>query len=133
MTLEEIERESAKLTAEERATLAARLLMDSESRPSAEIRDEPELCVCPSCQKSTKRIEIETEAADWGRIQFLGRLAAWNPDTQRAKVCEHCGHVFDRTLVTNPVTDRIVQFLFFGISGIGLVWLIVMIAKEVLR
>lgn len=123
MTLEEIERESAKLSDEERGKLAARLLSDLESSTPGEAGDEPGGCVCPACHKPTKRIEIEAETTDWGRTQLLGSLTAVHPDKERAKVCEHCGHVFDRELLTNPVTDRIVQLMFYGIPAIGMLWL----------
>jgi rubredoxin len=133
MTLEEIERESAKLNAAERGKLAAHLLTDLELPASGEGSAAPDRCACPSCKKPTKRIEIETEAADWGRIYFLGALAAVHPDKQRARVCEHCGHVFDRELVTNPVTDRIAQFMFYVIPGIGMVWVIAMLVRAVMQ
>ena len=123
MTLEEIERESAKLSAEERADLATRLLGSPESAR----------CVCPACHKPTKRIEIEEETTDWARTQLLGSLTAVHPDKERAKVCEHCGHVFDRELLTNPVTDRFVQIIFFGVPAIGVIWLIVAAVKAVMR
>ena len=123
MTLEEIERESAKLSAEERADLATRLLGSPESAQ----------CVCPACHKPTKRIEIEEETTDWARTQLLGSLTAVHPDKERAKVCEHCGHVFDRELLTNPVTDRLVQIIFFGVPAIGVIWLIVAAVKAVMR
>lgn len=124
MTLEEIERESAKLSDEERGKLAARLLSDVEPPASGEVCDESGGYVCPACHKPTKRIEIEGETTDWARTQLLGSLTAVHPDKERAKVCEHCGHVFDRELLTNPVTDRIVQLMFYGIPAIGMLWLL---------
>ena len=127
MTLEEIERESAKLSEAERAKLASRLLGGCESHVTDGAGDETDWCVCPSCKHPTKRIEIEVESTDWGRTLFLGVLAALHPDKERARVCEHCGHVFDRTLVTNPVADRIVQFLFFVIPGIVIIGVIMML------
>lgn len=131
MTLEEIERESEKLSAADRGKLAARLLSDLESPDPGEVRDEPGGCVCPACHKPTKRIEIEEETTDWARTQLLGSLTAVHPDKERAKVCEHCGHVFDRELLTNPVTNRVVDLMFYGIPAIGMIWLIWMLVKEV--
>ena len=132
MTLEQIERESAKLSAAERGKLAARLLSEVESPASGELGDETGGCVCPACHKPTKRIEIEEETTDWARTQLLGSLTAVHPDKERVKVCEHCGHVFDRELLTNPVTDRFVQIIFFGVPAIGMIWLIWMLVRAVM-
>jgi hypothetical protein len=130
MTLEEIERESAKLSEEERSRLAARLLEKRDLPVTHAADDEADRCICPSCQKPTKRIEIEVESSDWGRVYFLGILSALHPDKERSRVCEHCGRVFDRTLVTNPVADRVITFLFFAILGAGIIGLIVMFVQR---
>ncbi|HEY1123016.1 MAG TPA: hypothetical protein VGE67_15495 [Haloferula sp.] len=130
MTLEEIERESVKLSAGDRGKLAARLLSDLEEPDSAEASAEASGSVCPACRKPTKCIQIEEETTDWARTQLLGSLTAVHPDKERAKVCEHCGHVFDRQLLTNPVTDRIVDLMFYGIPAIGMIWLLVRVVTH---
>ena len=128
MTLEEIERESARLSEEERAKLASRLL-ERRDPPAAE----PGQCRCPNCKRPTKRIEIEVESTDWGRVYFLGILAALHPDKERGRVCEHCGNVFDRTLMTNPVTDRVITILFFLIPGIVIIGVIAMLVRAMME
>jgi hypothetical protein len=133
MTLEEIERESAKLSEAERAALAARLLGGRDLAVPEVAGDEADRCVCPSCQKLTKRIEIEVDAADWARVHVLGSLAPVYPDKERARVCEHCGHVFDRVLVTNPVTDWFVQFMFYAIPAVIMIGVIVILVAAMIE
>jgi hypothetical protein len=128
MTLEEIERESAKLSEEERVRLASRLL-DGRDSPVPE----PGQCCCPNCKKPTKRIEIEVESADWARVFFFGILGALFPDKERGRVCEHCGHVFDRSLVTNPVADRILTLAFFAMMGAVIIGVIAMLVRATME
>jgi len=133
MNLEEIERESAKLSQEERAQLAARLVESRDPPVPVSPAGEKSGRVCPSCKKRTKLIEIEVESTDWARVYFIGILAALYPDKQRGRVCEHCGHVFDRTEVTNPVMERLMTFLFFLIPGIVIVGVIVMFVSAMME
>lgn len=71
---------------------------------------------CPRCKRETKRIKIELEGRDWGRIFALGAWAAFFPGRDQALVCEHCGHVFERMRVESHTANRLIGWALLGIS-----------------
>ena len=78
--------------------------------------DQGQLQRCPRCRKPTKRIKIELEGHDWGRIWVLGFWAAFFPGRDQAFVCEHCGNVFERREIQNPTTNRVIGILLLAFS-----------------
>ena len=77
------------------------------STPNRPASPGSEKASCPKCKGETKRIEIEIDRLEWGRVWLLGVWAGFFPGKDRALVCEHCGEVFARTEITNRTTNRI--------------------------
>ena len=78
--------------------------MNENLNPKAKFR-------CPRCSNETKRIEIEIEAYDWGRVLMGGWLAAFSPGKDRALVCDHYGKVFARRSKDSALTQKVTRFM----------------------
>lgn len=66
---------------------------------------------CPKCGAETKRIEIELERNDFGKVLLLGWLALFFPSKDRALVCEHCGKVFARHSQDSELSQKVTRFM----------------------
>ena len=84
---------------------------------------------CPRCQRQTKHIEIELEVRSWGRILALGAWAAFFPGKDRALVCEHYGHVFQRRQVESSTANRLIGWALLGFSLVVFVGVCVLVIR----
>lgn len=96
-------------------------------------RPQDQLRICPRCKKSTKRIEVEVEGNDWGKIWLLGFWAAFFPDTDRAFVCEHCGNLFERRDVRSRTKNQMIGFFLLAFSLTVVLAVVILLAWGMLK
>ena len=96
-------------------------------------KDREQFRRCPRCRQSTKRIEVELEGHDWGRIWILGFWAAFFPGKDHAFVCEHCGNVFDRREVQNRTTNRMIGVLLLVFSLAAVIAVMILLGRGIIN
>lgn len=92
-----------------------------------------QLLRCPKCRQQTKRIEVELESHDWGRLWILGIWAVFSPGKDHALVCEHCGNIFERREVQSRTANRLIGFALLFISIAAILAVVVLLAAGMIK
>jgi predicted RNA-binding Zn-ribbon protein involved in translation (DUF1610 family) len=82
--------------------------------------------ICPQCGGETKRIQIELEGFDWGKVLMGGWLAMMFPGKDRALVCEHCGKVFARRSEESALSQKVTRIMLLLIVMIVLLGVVLL-------
>ncbi len=86
---------------------------------------------CPKCKRQTKRIQVDLEENDFGRLMLLGGFAAIFPRVEKAYCCEHCGKFFGRKTGPGKIENLVVKVLLIAIVGAVLIAVILLIVSGV--